>query len=64
METVISILAVLLTISAFLNVYLWDGLRLMNREASHLETELDGWRKNAVLRDQRTGRYVSKGKRT
>ena len=63
METVISILAVLLTISAFLNVYLWDGLRLMNRETSHLETELESWRKNSVLRDPRTGRYISKGKR-
>ena len=62
METVISILAVLLTVSAFFNAYMLDGLNLLKKEVFQLEEKLKRWEKNGIIRDRRTGRYVSKGK--
>lgn len=63
METVILILAVLLTISAFLNLYMLDGLNLLKKEVFQLEKKLKHWQKNCIIRDRRTGRYIPKSKR-
>jgi hypothetical protein len=62
METVISILAVLLTVSAFFNAYMLDGLNLLKKEVFQLEEKLKRWEKNGIIRDRRTGRYVPKSK--
>ena len=63
MNTAIFIfVALLTTISAFLNVYLYyKATGRLRSEVLHLEAQLAQWEKNAILRDPKTGRYVKKG---